>query len=187
MFVATVTEDMSKQSGWWLGITFVVLTMNSALCQTVPEHNVRPEGLKLTLYQICIFMLDYDYTHTSKSSKGPNPNEMSCGVRGLYMLYILIFRYFNVSMLCCPQGWEKGAVFINGLNLGRYWSIGPQQTLYLPGPFLNSGINQVQLCTNPALTSEMVWYNGKQAYLVSFPEKIDAIVMSWDYTTVSLA
>lgn len=36
-------------------------------------------------------------------------------------------------------------VFINGLNLGRYWSIGPQQTLYLPGPFLNSGINQVQI------------------------------------------
>lgn len=44
-----------------------------------------------------------------------------------------------------PQGWGKGVVFINGLNLGRYWSIGPQQTLYLPGPFLNSGINQVQL------------------------------------------
>ncbi|XP_071317388.1 beta-galactosidase-1-like protein 2 [Trachinotus anak] len=41
------------------------------------------------------------------------------------------------------SGWEKGVVFINGLNLGRYWSIGPQQTLYLPGPFLNSGINQV--------------------------------------------
>uniref|UniRef100_A0AAQ4Q0E0 Beta-galactosidase n=1 Tax=Gasterosteus aculeatus aculeatus TaxID=481459 RepID=A0AAQ4Q0E0_GASAC len=40
-------------------------------------------------------------------------------------------------------GWEKGVVFINGLNLGRYWSIGPQQALYLPGPFLNSGINQV--------------------------------------------
>ncbi|KAM3868830.1 beta-galactosidase-1-like protein 2 [Diretmus argenteus] len=41
------------------------------------------------------------------------------------------------------SGWSKGVVFINGLNLGRYWSIGPQQTLYLPGPFLNSGINQL--------------------------------------------
>ncbi|XP_055082426.1 beta-galactosidase-1-like protein 2 [Periophthalmus magnuspinnatus] len=41
------------------------------------------------------------------------------------------------------SGWEKGVVFINGVNLGRYWSIGPQQALYLPGPFLNSGINQV--------------------------------------------
>ncbi len=53
-----------------------------------------------------------------------------------------------------PQGWEKGVVFINGLNLGRYWSIGPQQTLYLPGPFLNSGINQVQLCTDQHLLEE---------------------------------
>lgn len=50
-----------------------------------------------------------------------------------------------------PQGWEKGVAFINGLNLGRYWSIGPQQTLYLPGSFLNSGINQVELCTNQHL------------------------------------
>uniref|UniRef100_W5M551 Beta-galactosidase n=2 Tax=Lepisosteus oculatus TaxID=7918 RepID=W5M551_LEPOC len=40
-------------------------------------------------------------------------------------------------------GWTKGVVFINGQNLGRYWSIGPQQTLYLPGPWLNSGMNQI--------------------------------------------
>ncbi|XP_064208643.1 beta-galactosidase-1-like protein 2 isoform X1 [Anguilla rostrata] len=40
-------------------------------------------------------------------------------------------------------GWNKGVVFINGQNLGRYWAIGPQQALYLPGPWLNSGINQV--------------------------------------------
>ncbi|XP_011888591.1 PREDICTED: beta-galactosidase-1-like protein 2 isoform X2 [Cercocebus atys] len=41
------------------------------------------------------------------------------------------------------EGWEKGVVFINGQNLGRYWNIGPQKTLYLPGPWLSSGINQV--------------------------------------------
>ncbi|XP_066506979.1 beta-galactosidase-1-like protein 2 [Hoplias malabaricus] len=40
-------------------------------------------------------------------------------------------------------GWTKGVIFINGQNLGRYWDTGPQQALYLPGPFLNSGINQV--------------------------------------------
>uniref|UniRef100_A0A3B5L2K6 Beta-galactosidase n=1 Tax=Xiphophorus couchianus TaxID=32473 RepID=A0A3B5L2K6_9TELE len=42
-------------------------------------------------------------------------------------------------------GWTKGVVFINGRNLGRYWSIGPQQTLYVPGPWLHKGDNQV-LC-----------------------------------------
>uniref|UniRef100_A0A3P8N6V3 Beta-galactosidase n=1 Tax=Astatotilapia calliptera TaxID=8154 RepID=A0A3P8N6V3_ASTCA len=40
-------------------------------------------------------------------------------------------------------GWSKGVVFINGKNLGRYWSTGPQQTLYVPGPWLHRGDNQV--------------------------------------------
>lgn len=44
----------------------------------------------------------------------------------------------------CSQGWSKGVVFINGKNLGRYWSIGPQQTLYVPGPWLHRGDNQVE-------------------------------------------
>lgn len=43
------------------------------------------------------------------------------------------------------QGWSKGVVFVNGQNIGRYWDAGPQQALFLPGPFLNSGMNQVSL------------------------------------------
>src|SRR5205085_2790400 len=30
------------------------------------------------------------------------------------------------------RSWGKGVVWVNGHNLGRYWSIGPQQTLYVP-------------------------------------------------------
>lgn len=37
----------------------------------------------------------------------------------------------------------KGAVWVNGHNLGRYWHIGPQRTLYLPEPFLQKGRNEV--------------------------------------------
>ncbi|XP_004701857.1 beta-galactosidase-1-like protein [Echinops telfairi] len=34
-------------------------------------------------------------------------------------------------------GWSKGQVWINGFNLGRYWTKrGPQQTLYVPKPLL---------------------------------------------------
>lgn len=40
-------------------------------------------------------------------------------------------------------GWGKGVVFVNGRNLGRYISAGPQQTLYLPAPWLSRGDNQV--------------------------------------------
>ncbi|ASK62196.1 beta-galactosidase [Virgibacillus phasianinus] len=41
------------------------------------------------------------------------------------------------------SGWKKGIVLINGFNLGRYWEIGPQQTLYLPGPLLKKGTNEL--------------------------------------------
>ncbi|KAM8955401.1 beta-galactosidase-1-like protein 2 [Lycaon pictus] len=41
------------------------------------------------------------------------------------------------------EGWTKGVIFINGQNLGRYWNIGPQETLYLPGPWLHPGSNEI--------------------------------------------
>jgi beta-galactosidase len=41
------------------------------------------------------------------------------------------------------RGWGKGIVFVNGHHLGRYWKVGPQQTLYLPGCWLRKGPNSV--------------------------------------------
>ncbi len=41
------------------------------------------------------------------------------------------------------RGWGKGAVWINGHALGRFWNLGPQQTLYVPAPWLRKGINEV--------------------------------------------
>uniref|UniRef100_A0A8C5EWW3 Beta-galactosidase-1-like protein 2 n=1 Tax=Gouania willdenowi TaxID=441366 RepID=A0A8C5EWW3_GOUWI len=64
------------------------------------------------------------------------------GFPAFFMGRLFAYGYPSDTFVRLP-GWEKGVVFINGLNLGRYWSIGPQQALYLPGPFLNSGINQV--------------------------------------------
>jgi beta-galactosidase len=37
----------------------------------------------------------------------------------------------------------KGALWINGHPIGRFWSIGPQQTLYVPGPWLHKGANEI--------------------------------------------
>lgn len=39
----------------------------------------------------------------------------------------------------------KGTIWINNHNLGRYWNIGPQQTLYVPVEFLNIGENEILL------------------------------------------
>lgn len=38
-------------------------------------------------------------------------------------------------------GYTKGFVWVNDFLLGRYWNVGPQQTLYVPGPVLTHGTN----------------------------------------------
>ncbi|AYL97414.1 glycoside hydrolase family 35 protein [Mucilaginibacter celer] len=37
----------------------------------------------------------------------------------------------------------KGFVFLNGINIGKYWNIGPQQTLYIPAGWLKKGSNEI--------------------------------------------
>jgi beta-galactosidase len=39
--------------------------------------------------------------------------------------------------------WGKGVAFVNGRNVGRYWKIGPQQTLFVPASWLKRGANEV--------------------------------------------
>ena len=39
--------------------------------------------------------------------------------------------------------WQKGIVLVNGFNIGRYWSVGPQLSLYVPAPLLRRGRNEV--------------------------------------------
>lgn len=39
--------------------------------------------------------------------------------------------------------WGKGVVWVNDHCLGRYWNIGPTQTMYLPGAWLKKGVNDI--------------------------------------------
>ena len=39
----------------------------------------------------------------------------------------------------------KGFVFLNGHNLGKYWYIGPQQTIYVPAVWLRKGLNEIEV------------------------------------------
>lgn len=43
------------------------------------------------------------------------------------------------------EGWTKGVVWVNGFCIGTYWSKGPQQSLYIPGPLLRAGRNEIVL------------------------------------------
>lgn len=39
--------------------------------------------------------------------------------------------------------WGKGMVWVNGHAMGRFWEIGPQQTLFMPGCWLKKGENEI--------------------------------------------
>lgn len=41
------------------------------------------------------------------------------------------------------RSWGKGIAWVNGINLGRYWSRGPQHTLFVPAPIVRAGENEV--------------------------------------------
>ncbi|WP_030555914.1 glycoside hydrolase family 35 protein [Streptomyces exfoliatus] len=41
------------------------------------------------------------------------------------------------------DGWTKGNAWLNGFPLGRYWSRGPQRSLYVPAPVLRPGRNEL--------------------------------------------
>ena len=55
--------------------------------------------------------------------------------------------YFNLKKVgdtfLNMEAFGKGQVYVNGHAVGRFWSIGPQQTLYVPGCWLKKGKNEV--------------------------------------------
>jgi beta-galactosidase len=57
--------------------------------------------------------------------------------RGTFTLDTVADTYIDVT------GYQKGVVWVNGHNLGRYWDIGPQMRLYCPAPWLRRGANDV--------------------------------------------
>jgi beta-galactosidase len=50
-------------------------------------------------------------------------------------------------------GWGKGTAFINGFELGRYWSNGPQCTLFVPAPATREGHNDLVVIELEAMAS----------------------------------
>ena len=55
------------------------------------------------------------------------------------------------------ETWGKGQVYVNGHAMGRIWSIGPQQTLYVPGCWLKKGRNEVIILDVIGPREPIVW------------------------------
>ena len=52
------------------------------------------------------------------------------------------------------DNFTKGFVTVNGFNLGRYWKIGPQKTLYLPSSLLKTGKNEIVVFESDGINGE---------------------------------
>ena len=55
------------------------------------------------------------------------------------------------------ETWGKGQVYVNGHAMGRIWSIGPQQTLYIPGCWLKKGKNEIIVLDVVGPRETVVW------------------------------
>jgi hypothetical protein len=53
------------------------------------------------------------------------------------------FLFDKVGFYLFMKDWQKGFVFVNGFNLGKYWNIGPLLTLYIPADVLRDGKNEI--------------------------------------------
>lgn len=100
-----------------------------------------------------------DYTKTPKAGR-PTVYE------GKFMAEPGVDTFFNYN------GLEKGFVEINGFNIGRYWSVGPQKTLYVPGELLKEE-NTIRI---------MDIYNTNEEKIICFEDKplLDSIEKTCD-------
>ncbi len=77
------------------------------------------------------------------------------GKRGYYRGYFNLKKVGDTFLNF--ETWGKGQVWVNGHAMGRIWSIGPQQTLYVPGCWLKKGKNEVIVLDVVGPKETVVW------------------------------
>ena len=86
------------------------------------------------------FVADKNYQDMNSSAFcGIEKNDESVPAyyRATFTLDKVADTFFNM------ESWGKGMVWVNGHAMGRFWEIGPQQTLYMPGCWLKKGVNEI--------------------------------------------
>jgi beta-galactosidase len=87
----------------------------------------------------------------------------ACFYRATFQVDTVSDTFLDTSKL------GKGMVWINGRPLGRFWDVGPQATLFLPGPWLHAGSNEVVIFDLNGRAVESV--EGKLAPMLDGPVK----------------
>jgi beta-galactosidase len=111
------------------------------------QHLIDRKGIteKVTLndttlmnWKIYKLPMDKKFIYDLRST-GKVINKSGIFFKGNFSLAYTGDTYFDVS------GFNKGIVWVNGHNLGRYWDIGPQKRLYCPATFMRAGLNEIMI------------------------------------------
>ena len=113
------------------GITENVSLLNGNSTQYLSGWNVYLAPDKLDFYESMPFE---SVSNLKKKGNGRYP-------RGIYKGTFTVEKPSDTFLMF--DTWGKGLVYVNGHPLGRIWDIGPQQTLYCPGPWLKKGENEI--------------------------------------------
>ncbi|WP_432025645.1 glycoside hydrolase family 35 protein [Streptomyces sp. 1222.5] len=103
-------------------------------------HGTRARGLDLDAFADGVGRVAFGPVPEAGAGAVPGAG---AGAAGLYRGTVTV-RGAGDARLELP-GWTRGFAWINGFGLGRYWSVGPQRSLYVPGPVLREGENEVWL------------------------------------------
>ena len=118
---------------------FKGITQSVTLTSEVDGHE---QTIDLKNWTIATLPDDYATAQEALHNKSVNSNfstltSQSGYYRGTFNLKKVGDTFLNT------EAFGKGQVYVNGHAIGRFWSIGPQQTLYVPGCWLKKGKNEV--------------------------------------------
>lgn len=88
-------------------------------------------------WEVYSFPVDYSFVKEKKYAAANKPNGQPAYYRATFQLNEVGDVFLDM------QTWGKGMVWVNGKAIGRFWKIGPQQTLYMPGCWLKKGKNEI--------------------------------------------
>ena len=94
-------------------------------------------------------------TENDEYIEGFKDDAKMMGGRGYYRGYFNLKKVGDTFLNF--ETWGKGQVYVNGHAMGRIWSIGPQQTLYVPGCWLKKGKNEVIVLDVVGPKEAVVW------------------------------
>ena len=106
--------------------------------------NVYIDGHEVVNWKLYPLELKIDFVNSLTNAKWKSCESSSNPLPTIYKANLLIKDKPKDTFLKY-EGWTKGNAFVNGFNVGRYWNVGPQKTLYIPGPLLKSGNNDIYL------------------------------------------